>query len=323
MTASMLVLAVLLDRWIGDPRWLPHPVIGMGWLITRVESMLRRMAAAFRLKGKWPLRLVGCLFPLTVVGIVYGLAVGLVGWVTGFSVWVGWVLEIILIATTIASKGLAEAGMDIFRALTQRDLPKARASLAMVVGRDTEHLDEPEVVRGAVETVAENIVDAVTSPLFFAAFGGAPLALAYRAVNTLDSMVGYKNERYLHLGWASARLDDLANWLPARLTLPAMLAALRFAGASPAKAWRIVRRDAAGHPSPNSGITEAAMAGGLGIQLGGTNHYQGRVSYRARLGDPCRPRERQDIDAAVQVLYGTTAVYVAGLSLLVYWFPMG
>lgn len=323
IAASMLLLAVLLDRWIGDPRWLPHPVIGMGWLISRMESVIRRIVAAFRLKGKWSLRLAGCLFPLSVVGSVYGLAVGLVSLVNGFSVWASWILETILIATTIASKGLAEAGLEIFHALVKGDLPKARSSLAMVVGRDTEHLDEPEVVRGTVETVAENIVDAVTSPLFFAALGGAPLALAYRAVNTLDSMVGYKNERYLHLGWASARLDDLANWLPARLTLPAMLAALYFAEASPANAWRIVCRDAAGHPSPNSGIVEAAMAGGLGIQLGGINRYQGRVSHRALLGDACRSRERQDIDTAVRVLYGTTFVYVAGLSIGLCCFSLG
>ncbi len=171
------------------------------------------------LREGWSIRLLGCLLPAAVLGTVYTVSYFLLAGVESFSWWAARLLEVWLISTTIAVKGLAEAGRGILHALEEGDLPGARRASSMVVGRDTDQLEEPEVVRGAVETVAENIVDAVTSPLFYAALGGAPLALAYRAVNTLDSMVGYKDEQYRDLGWASARLDDLANWVPARLTI--------------------------------------------------------------------------------------------------------
>lgn len=297
--AITLLLGYGVDRLVGDPRRLPHPVVGMGWGITRVERMLRRLTAGFQ--GGWPVRLIGCLLPLVVVGTVYMLSFLLLAGVEAVSWWAARLLEVWLISTTIAVKGLADAGRGILRALEAGDLPGARNALSMVVGRDTEALKEPEVVRGAVETVAENIVDAVTSPLFFAALGGVPLALAYRAVNTLDSMVGYKDEKYRDLGWASARLDDLANWVPARLTIPPLLVALAFTGHSPERAWRTLRRDAGKHPSPNSGIPESLMAGGLGIRLGGENRYRGVLSHRATMGDPLRQKTGRDIREAIRV----------------------
>ncbi|PTX64309.1 adenosylcobinamide-phosphate synthase [Melghirimyces profundicolus] len=311
-----LLLAHLIDRIVGDPRRLPHPVVGMGWLITRVEKLLHPLTE--RKPGRGVERLIGCLLPLTVVGSVWLLSFLLLSGVGALSRWAAFVLEVWLIATTLATRGLADAALSIYRALAAGNLAQARKALSMVVGRDTEELDEPEVVRGAVETTAENLVDAVTAPLFFAAVGGAPLALAYRAVNTLDSMVGYKDERYLHLGWASARLDDLANWLPARLTVLPLLTALWWTGHSPRRAWRILRRDAGKHPSPNSGITESLMAGGLGIQLGGTNRYRGTLSHRAFLGDPSRPKEPEDIRESVRILKAAGWVYVLLLALICY-----
>jgi adenosylcobinamide-phosphate synthase len=227
------------------------------------------------------------------------------------------IVEIILISTTIATKGLVDAGKQIYRALQVKDLDQARTALSMVVGRDTKELDSSEVVRGGVETLAENIVDAITSPLFYAAIGGAPLAMAYRAINTLDSMVGYKNETYLHLGWASARLDDLANWLPARLTILPMFIALALCKLDARQGWRTYLQDAHYHPSPNSGIPEAMMAGGLHIELGGINYYQGQISERARMGTPLEKRKPEHLAKAMNVVIWTSIIYISFLSLVV------
>jgi adenosylcobinamide-phosphate synthase len=295
--ALLLLAAYAVDRLVGDPRGIPHPVVVIGWCITRLESVLRLLA-----KREQHLRAAGVLFPVLIVGGSFTgtwLAVTAAGLI---HPWLASLLEIWLISTTIAAKGLAAAGMDIYRPLRLGETEDARRSLAMVVGRDTERLDEPEICRGAVETVAENIVDAVVSPLFYAAIGGAPLAMAYRAANTLDSMVGYKNERYQHLGWASAKFDDLLNFIPARLTALLLVAASWWKGLDWRRCWRTVRRDARLHPSPNSGWPEAAVAGALGVQLGGLNYYQGVPSHRARLGDPHRPLESGDIRTAVQLM---------------------
>ncbi|MEW9671995.1 adenosylcobinamide-phosphate synthase CbiB [Ammoniphilus sp. 3BR4] len=304
--AMTLFCAYLLDRLIGDPRFLPHPVVGMGRLITRLEIGIR----AIGLKEK-QLKWAGLLFPLVLVGgsflLVWLFLIGL----SAIHPWLAWGVEVWLISTTIATKGLADAGMEIFRHLKSGQLAEARKALSMVVGRDTENLDEPEISRGAVETVAENIVDAILSPLFYAAIGGAPLAMAYRAANTLDSMVGYKDERYMNLGWASARFDDWANYIPARLAAAVLVVACWIKGHNGTASWQIVRRDARLHPSPNSGFTEAGMAGALGIQLGGLNYYQGVPSHRARLGDPLRPIRAQDIRETVQVMKLVSLLFLA------------
>lgn len=315
--AMILLAAYILDRLVGDPRWLPHPVVGMGKSISLLEKGLCRLMRLLRWENETHhrhIRLLGLLFPVVIVVGVYLAVFFIVQFVSGWNVWAGRVLEVFLIATTIATKGLAEAAGHICEALQAKDMERARYALSMVVGRDTEKLDEREIVRGGVETVAENIVDAVTSPLFYAALGGAPLAMAYRAVNTLDSMVGYRNEKYLYLGWASARLDDLANWLPARLTIFPMLAALALLKLHPREAWEAYRQDAHRHPSPNSGIPEAIMAGGLHIQLGGINTYQGHISCRATMGRPLEDRKPVHLLQAIRVLHWTSWIYVTLLS---------
>lgn len=294
----VLCAAYLIDRTVGDPRGIPHPVVIMGWFIARLERLIRRLV-----KEERHLKAAGLLFPLLIVTGSYA-AVWLLLWgAAQLSEWLAFALSAWLISTTIAVKGLADAGLRIRRELAAGDLAQARRSLSMVVGRDTEHLDEPEICRGAVETVAENIVDAIVSPLLYAAIGGAPLAMAYRAANTLDSMVGYKNERYLNLGWASARFDDLANYIPARLTALLLVAASWMLRLDWQQSWKIIKRDAHLHPSPNSGLPEAGVAGALGVQLGGRNTYQGVVSDRARLGDPHRPLRAGDIDETVRLMY--------------------
>ncbi|GAB6926875.1 adenosylcobinamide-phosphate synthase CbiB [Paenibacillus sp. JCM 10914] len=305
MTAIWVIwAAVLVDLLIGDPRWLPHPVIGMGKAIRAIE---KRITA--RVRTPLGLKRAGILLPLIVAGGSFALVWLLLIWCAMIHPWLAIAVEIVLIATTIAIKGLRDAGLEVYRYLRDGSKEQARRSLSMIVGRDTEHLDEPEIVRGTVETVAENIVDAVVSPLFYALIGGAPLAMAYRAVNTLDSMVGYKNEKYEHLGWASARLDDAANWIPARLTagllvLSAALFSLRWR-----EAIQMVRRDARKHPSPNSGFPESAVAGALGIRLGGENSYQGITSFRAYMGEPIRRLETGDIRKTASLLLSASLLF--------------
>ncbi|MFD2171884.1 adenosylcobinamide-phosphate synthase CbiB [Tumebacillus lipolyticus] len=305
-----LALAYLIDLLVGDPRWLPHPVVWMGKAISKLDRLLAK-----RRGSKWEERAKGMLFPLLIAGGVFAVSFYLLQLLYSIHPWLGVGLEVWLISTTIAVKGLAEAGRGVYQALRQGDLALARQRLSWIVGRDTEHLDEREIARGGIETVAENIVDAVTAPLFFALLGGAPLALAYRAINTLDSMVGYKNEKYLHLGWASARLDDLANFIPARLTLPFLVLA---AGKGGGRAWRIGLRDARKHPSPNSGYSEAVVAGALQIRLGGENSYQGVRSFRAHLGDPLVEIEAKHIVQTIWLLYRSTFLYLMFL-LAVDW----
>lgn len=311
MTVSLMITAAyLLDRLIGDPRWLPHPVIGMGHAISALEKAIRRQVSS-----DCGLKRAGLLLPLIVAGGSFALAWALLRLLAWVHPWLSVGAEIVLIATTIASKGLKEAGMAVYRELQAGDLPAARRELGMIVGRDTQQLDGPEIVRGTIETVAENIVDAIISPLFYALIGGAPLALAYRAVNTLDSMVGYKNEKYLHLGWASARLDDVANYIPARLTAVMLMVTAWMYRHDAAGSWRTVKRDARLHPSPNSGFPESAVAGALGIRLGGYNAYHGVRSFRAYMGEPVRPLESEDIRHTIRLMFAVSSMF-AGLCLL-------
>ncbi|RNB52849.1 cobalamin biosynthesis protein CobD [Brevibacillus gelatini] len=307
----ILCAAYAIDRVVGDPRSLPHPVVIIGWWITRLERVIRAVV-----KRESQLKLAGVLFPLLIVTGSYAVVWLLLWGAALIHPLLSWVLSAWLISTTIATKGLADAGLEIARHLLAGDMTAARRSLSMVVGRDTEQLDEPEVCRGAVETVAENIVDAIVSPLIYAAIGGAPLAMAYRAANTLDSMVGYKNEKYKNLGWASARFDDVMNYIPARLTALLLVIASGLQRLDWRQCWKIIRRDAHLHPSPNSGLPEAGVAGALGVQLGGLNYYQGVPSNRARMGDAHRPLAAADIMATIRLMYLTSLLcLLVGLAI--------
>ncbi|WP_054956541.1 adenosylcobinamide-phosphate synthase CbiB [Paenibacillus dakarensis] len=301
----VLCAAYLIDLIIGDPRWLPHPVIGMGNAIKRLEKWIRR-----RFTQPGQLKKAGILLPVIIAGGSL-----LITWVVlkGLYLihpWLATGVEILLIATTIATKGLRAAGMEVYHHLRQGDLPAARKALGMIVGRDTAHLDEPEIVRGTVETVAENIVDAIVSPLFYALIGGAPLAIAYRAVNTLDSMVGYKNEKYINLGWASARLDDAANFIPARITALLLIASSWMLRLDYRRSYRTIKHDARLHPSPNSGFPESAVAGALGIRLGGENVYHGITSFRAYMGEAVRPMSREDIRSTIRLMLMASVLFL-------------
>nr|WP_285874795.1 adenosylcobinamide-phosphate synthase CbiB [Halalkalibacter oceani] len=296
-----LGMAVLIDRLVGDPRQLPHPVVGFGKLIAIGERRLNRGSGR---KQK------GLLMLVIVLSVVFFVSALLVWSAYMLHPVAGLLLEAWLISTTIAEKGLKQAADEVRKPLESNNLAEARHRLSYIVGRDTDKLDEAEITRATVETVAENTSDGITAPLFFAWIGGAPLALLYRAVNTCDSMVGYQNERYRDFGWASANFDDLLNWLPSRLTALVMIIANRpKLQRSSRQCWAVVRRDARKHPSPNSGWGEAAVAALLGIQLGGTNTYQGLVSNRAKMGDALERLRVVHIEGATQIMSRTVTLF--------------
>lgn len=300
-------LAVFLDLLIGDPRWMPHPVIGMGKLIGVLDKSLNK-GRNKRIKGVFLLAII--------CTTVFSLSFLIVYYSYNINAWLGIAVEALLIFTTISQKSLAEAARAVEQPLAIDDLKESRIKLSWIVGRDTDHLEEPELVRGTVETVAENTSDGITAPLFYSLIGGAPLALVYRAVNTCDSMVGYKNDIYYLFGWASARFDDVLNLIPSRLTGIAMIISNSMFVEQPFhKSWNIMIRDAKKHPSPNSGWCEAATAGLLQIQLGGINQYKGVISERARMGDPTQMLTLLHIGQSIKIMNRTVWLYVIFLTI--------
>ena len=299
---GIILGAVALDLIFGDPRWLPHPVIGVGRFISWAEKFLRQAVPDERLGG--------IILLVATVGVTSGSAWLLLRGAYLLHPLAGFVITLLLSWTCLAARSLHDESKLVADALTAGDLTGARQLLSRIVGRDTTQLDEPEIWRALVETVAENSSDGVIAPLFCLMIGGPVLGLAYKAVNTLDSMVGYKNEKYLCFGWASARCDDLANWLPARITGRLMVLVAPLFGLSLPDAWRIMRRDGRNHASPNSGIPEAAAAGALGVRLGGTNLYFGKPVEKPTIGDPLRPLTRDSWRGTVRIMYGAEGALV-------------
>ena len=300
----ILILAVILDLLIGDPRRFPHPVTYMGKLIAILEKALRRVFKNERIGGLFLL--------LLTVAITIGTALALLVGAYTIKSYAGFIVAVILSWSCIAARSLHLESSLVADALIRGDLAEARRFLSYIVGRDTAELDEAEIWRATVETVAENTSDGVIAPLLYLMVGGPVLGLAYKAVNTLDSMVGYKNERYLSFGWASARFDDLVNYLPARLTGLLITFAAPLAGLPARDAWRVMLRDGRKHTSPNSGIPEAAVAGALGLRLGGTNLYGGRPVEKPTIGDPVNPISQGSWRDAVRLMYGAESLLVAG-----------
>ncbi|MEG2096618.1 MAG: adenosylcobinamide-phosphate synthase CbiB [Pseudoflavonifractor sp.] len=312
---SALALGFGLDLLLGDPQWLPHPVRAMGRLIALLEPPLRRLCPKTQ-RGQ---RGAGLLLVLLVLGISTGLTAALL-WLCGqVSVWLAFGAEALLCYQLLATKSLAQASNGVYQALDRQDLPAARGAVAMIVGRDTETLDETGVSKAAVETVAENASDGVVAPLLFMALGGATLGMFYKATNTMDSMVGYQNDQYLDFGRAGALWDDVLNFIPARLAGLLMALSAIPAGFDGANAVRIFFRDRKNHKSPNSAHTEAAAAGALHVQLGGANYYFGQRVEKPTIGDPDRPVEPRDIRRANRLLYATALLALALFCLL----PLG
>ena len=311
-----LLLGFFLDLLLGDPSWLPHPIRAIGSLIAALEKVLRKLfpkRQGGELAG-------GAALVILVLALSGGFTL-LVLWLCGqVGLWLRFLAETVLCYQLLATRSLKGESMKVYQALKAGDLEGARHAVSMIVGRDTQRLDEAGVARAAVETVAENASDGVIAPLLFLTIGGAPLGMAYKAVNTMDSMVGYKNDRYLWFGRCAARLDDLVNFIPARLAGLLMCLGAGFSGFDGPNALRIFRRDRKNHKSPNSAHTEAAAAGALHIQLGGPNYYFGKLVDKPAIGDADHPVEPLDIVRVNRLMYATAflaLVLCCGVPLLV------
>jgi adenosylcobinamide-phosphate synthase len=298
-----IIGAVAVDLLIGDPRWLPHPVRLIGRFAVAMESPVRRLA-------RWP-GLAGLIVAALVVGTSAAATWATVAICAALHPLAGWSAAILMIYSTVALRDLVRHACAVHDALSIPDLESARVVVGRIVGRDTEHMDEAGVTRAAVESVAESIVDGVTAPLFYAIIAGPTGAMAYRAINTLDSIFGYKDEEHRAFGWASARLDDMANYVPARLTGPLIVLAALLLRMRAGESWRIMWRDARQHSSPNAGYPESAVAGALGVQLGGLNYYFGQPSERPTIGDPERELRPADIERAISLARTASMLFLA------------
>lgn len=302
----------LMDLALGDPAWMPHPVVGMGKCIAALERGLRR---AFPKTPRGELAAGAVLAAVLPLGTL-GLAAGAL-WLCGLAhPALRFALEAVWCWQALAMRGLRDESRNVYRALTGGTLEQARAAVARIVGRDTAALSAGGVTKAAVETVAENFADGVAAPMFYMLLGGAPLALTYKAINTMDSMLGYKNQKYLYFGRAAARLDDAANYLPSRLAGLLWVAAAALTGSSARGAWKIWRRDRRNHASPNSAQTESACAGALGVQLAGPAYYFGEYYDKPTIGDALRPVEPKDILRADRMMYAESLLaLVLGIAL--------
>lgn len=307
---AALVCGFVLDALLGDPYCMPHIIRFIGNLIAWAERMLRKAFAATP-RGE---RAAGVALVAIVTAVSCGTSLAVL-WLAGLvSPWLAFVVESLVCYQMIAAKQLRIEAMRVHDALCDEGLPAARTAVSMIVGRDTAELDEAGVTRAAVETVAENTSDGVVAPLLFMALGGAPAGVLYKAVNTMDSMVGYVNDRYRYFGTAAAKLDDVLNWVPARLTGALMCLVAPLVGLDGRGAWRVFLRDRLRHASPNSAHPEAACAGALGVQLAGPASYFGVLHEKPTIGDATRPIGPEDIVRANRLL---TATSVATLLLCV------
>lgn len=314
-TFLALLLGFCIDALLGDPMWLPHPICLIGNWIGFLERKLR------------------VLFPKTPTGELFGGGV-LVLLVTVFSggipfllLWMAesispafeFGLQVIMFWQILAARCLYEESMKVKTALEEKSLDEAQAQLAMIVGRDTRVLDKQGVIKAAVETVAENTTDGVIAPMLYCMLGGSALGFLYKSINTMDSMVGYKNQRYLYFGRLAAKLDDVMNYLPARFSAVLMIGAAMTGGLDSKNAFRIWRRDRRNHASPNSAQTEAVCAGALGIQLAGNASYGGVIVEKPYIGDKTRPIDTEDILLANQLMRGTALLTLIFVGLIAYF----
>lgn len=331
-----IFIAFVLDILIGAPPWLPHPVKFIEWFVKLIEKLMRSFVKAFSAKKVKALgddivrntkkknrneKLAGIVLALVVVVFVFFSVFAIIKAAYKVHPILASVINIYFIYTAFATKSIAAESFKVFDALKERDIFKARKVLSIIVGKQTENLDEKEVIKGAVEITAGNTSDNVVAPIFYTFIGGlfglaAPVVYAFKAINILDSMVGYKNEEYEHLGWASARLDDVANFIPARLTgilivLSAFINQKDYSGS-----YTIMRRDRRKHFSPNLGYPEAAVAGALGLRLGGNGLYFGDIVEKPIIGDPVNELDIRNITQAITLMYITAILSLVIFSLI-------
>ena len=305
--ALVLAAGFFLDMVLGDPHSFPHPVRWLGTFISRREKSLR---------GRYPKTkskelAAGVILAAETLAVTLAGALGVLKLAGSVSGSLGLMLETVMCYQMLAARSLVGESMKVYEALAAGDTGKAKEALSMIVGRDVENLSEEGIIKAAVETVAENASDGVIAPLFYMALGGAPLMFLYKAVNTMDSMVGYQNETYLYFGRAAAKLDDLANLIPSRIAGLLMVVCAKGVGLDSKGAWRIFRRDRYAHKSPNSAQTEAACAGALGVELAGNASYFGKICRKPTIGDRIRPVENQDIPRANRLMYASAGLMAA------------
>ena len=311
-----LGIGFCIDLLLGDPHGFPHPVVAMGKLISALEKLLRRIFPK-TVRGE---NAAGALLWVLAAGISAAIPFFLLRLCYRLTPWLGLAAESIMCWQILATRSLRTESMKVFRAVKTGDLTSSRRAVSMIVGRDTERLDEAGVIRAAVETVAENTSDGVVAPMLFLAVGGAPLGFFYKAVNTMDSMLGYVEPPYRDLGLVPAKMDDVCNFLPARLSALLMLAAGGLLSLDVKNGWRIFRRDRYRHASPNSAQTESVCAGLLGLRLAGDAWYHGVLHRKEYIGDPLREIEPEDIPRSCKLLYATALLSLllcGGLRLLV------
>lgn len=282
---------MILDMILGDPKWLIHPVVIMGKYISKAENLFRRIFPATD-RGEFA---AGFLLALTLILLTLGVTLGPLLLLEAFCPSAAFILQVFWGWQALAVKGLIGAGKEVAGCLDRGELDEARRSVGKIVGRDTERLDVSGVIRACVESLAENFSDGIAAPLFYFIIGGAPLALCYKAINTMDSMTGYRNERYLHFGKVPARLDDAANFIPSRLAALFLVTASFFLGYDAGGAVYIWKRDRRKHDSPNSAQTESAAAGALGIELGGGSFYFGEYKEKPVIGNGTKKPDTGDI----------------------------
>ena len=306
----IMILGYVMDLVFGDPYWFPHPVRFIGKLISKTEKFIRKHAKSEESLKYWGILM--WLVPVVTTAIVTALIVK----IANFNKYVEIFVSAFIIYTTLSTKCLKDEATKIYNVLETGDIKKSREQLSYIVGRDTTNLSQSEIIRATVETVAENTVDGTISPMFYGFLFGPVGAMTYKAINTLDSMVGYKNDKYLNLGCVSAKLDDVANFIPARLTAIFMPLGAFLCGMNGANSFKIAIRDRKNHKSPNCAFAEGAAAGAIGVQLGGTNIYFGKEVYKPTIGDKKRELENYDIVRMNKLMYATTANALLILSVL-------
>lgn len=308
----LIISAFILDLIIGDPRWFPNPVKFIGKMIIDFENPLRRM-----IKNQY---MAGVIFLILIISIISGITWLCIYLVAQINQYLEYILATIILYTVLSIKDLKDQTFEVFNALKKNDLKLARKKLSIIVGRDTHKLNKKEIIRATVETIAESTVDGIIAPLFYAVCGGPILAMIYKSINTLDSMVGYKNKRYKEFGWVSAKLDDIMNFIPARISAIIIPIASWIYGKKSIKSFYTILRDGRNHPSPNSGIPEAGFAGALGVQLGGNSYYKGILLKKPLIGEKKVDLKLNHIKSSIALSYITSLVMVIALFFI--WFQL-
>lgn len=311
MYENQIILAIILDWMIGDPRNVAHPVRLIGSLASFTENVARRFISSPRTAG-----IATVIF---MIAVVYFFVSAIIDSAWGISSYFGFLVSSVIIYTGIATRDLYDHAMNVYRAVESNDIIEARRRVGMICGRDTSDMDAESIIRATVESIAENLVDGVTCPLFYAFLGGPKAIMVYKTISTMDSMFGYRNERYEQFGWAPARLDDVAAFIPSRITGILIPLAAIFVGMKASDSMKIFLRDRSKHLSPNAGQSESAFAGALGVRLGGPSVYHGVVHEKQYLGDPAQPISAGHIPAALRLMVATMLVFCSLMLAIIYF----